>query len=182
MIYLISLSSNVASARLDPNDVISQALWLFSGQQLFQRATSRVYRAPTIPEGSGPDYLTAVAVIETECTLAQVQDRLAVIEAAVGDKGPGNEGARVLHLELIAPWPASAREALKLRHVSLGSQILEDLPARADVLVPLNEVAPDWVHPGLGLSVQDLVAALPTQARKRVEDFIPYDAARDVAE
>jgi 2-amino-4-hydroxy-6-hydroxymethyldihydropteridine diphosphokinase len=29
--------------------------------------------------------------------------------------------------------------------------------------LPLADVAPDWVHPTLGRTVQDLIAALPPQ-------------------
>jgi 2-amino-4-hydroxy-6-hydroxymethyldihydropteridine diphosphokinase len=36
---------------------------------------------------------------------------------------------------------------------------------RAFVLLPLAEVAPDWVHPRLGRSVRELIAALPPAQR-----------------
>jgi 2-amino-4-hydroxy-6-hydroxymethyldihydropteridine diphosphokinase len=39
------------------------------------------------------------------------------------------------------------------------------LHARAFVLHPLAEVAPGWVHPTLGRSVEELIAALPPNAR-----------------
>jgi 2-amino-4-hydroxy-6-hydroxymethyldihydropteridine diphosphokinase len=35
------------------------------------------------------------------------------------------------------------------------------LQDRAFVLVPLADVAPDWVHPRTGLSVRQMLAALP---------------------
>jgi 2-amino-4-hydroxy-6-hydroxymethyldihydropteridine diphosphokinase len=36
---------------------------------------------------------------------------------------------------------------------------------RAFVLAPLAEVAPDWRHPLLGLSVAEMLASLPAAAR-----------------
>jgi 2-amino-4-hydroxy-6-hydroxymethyldihydropteridine diphosphokinase len=35
------------------------------------------------------------------------------------------------------------------------------LQDRAFVLVPMADVAPDWYHPVLGLTVREMVAALP---------------------
>jgi 2-amino-4-hydroxy-6-hydroxymethyldihydropteridine diphosphokinase len=39
---------------------------------------------------------------------------------------------------------------------------------RAFVLIPLADVAPDWCHPVLGLTVRQMVDALPPEARKEV--------------
>ena len=43
------------------------------------------------------------------------------------------------------------------------------LHERAFVLVPLADVAPDWVHPVLGRSVQQMLDDLPQAARDEVE-------------
>lgn len=43
------------------------------------------------------------------------------------------------------------------------------LQDRAFVLVPLADVAPDWVHPRTGQSVRAMLAALPTEDRDAVK-------------
>ena len=42
------------------------------------------------------------------------------------------------------------------------------LAERAFVLVPLMDIAPDWVHPVLGLSVRQMCAALPAADRDQI--------------
>lgn len=181
MIYLIALSSNVASPRLDPKDIISQALWLFSGEGLHQRTVSDVFLAPMLPEGEGPDYLTSVAVIETEWPLGDLALRLRKIEAALGDHGPNSGGARVLRLETIGPWPATSRDLMALRGAGQAA-LLPNLAGRADILVPLAEVAPDWQHPELNRSAAELLAACSHVDRGRIVPYIATDSACDVAE
>ena len=43
------------------------------------------------------------------------------------------------------------------------------LQDRAFVLVPLADVAPDWVHPRTGLTVRQMLAALPAADRDAVK-------------
>jgi 2-amino-4-hydroxy-6-hydroxymethyldihydropteridine diphosphokinase len=42
------------------------------------------------------------------------------------------------------------------------------LQDRAFVLVPLADVAPDWVHPMLGMSVREMCGRLPAAERAEV--------------
>ncbi len=74
--------------------------------------------------------------------------------------------ARVLDLDLVAcNDDVLASPGLVLPHPRLHQ--------RAFVLMPLREVAPDWVHPVLNTSVDDLIAALPPgQAIKPGEDLL----------
>jgi 2-amino-4-hydroxy-6-hydroxymethyldihydropteridine diphosphokinase len=43
------------------------------------------------------------------------------------------------------------------------------LQDRAFVLVPLADVAPDWAHPRTGLTVRQMLAALPDSERDAVK-------------
>lgn len=72
--------------------------------------------------------------------------------------------ARVIDLDLIAYGRDLLREedGIQVPHPRMAE--------RAFVLLPLRDVAPDWVHPVLGRSVGDLVAALPDDQQIRKQD------------
>jgi len=144
-------------------------------------AVSRFFRTPAFPPGSGPDFVNAAAALRLPGAPEQVLARLHAIEAEFGRSRAARWSARTLDLDLLAigdqvlPDHATqarwrALESAQARQNAPDRIILPHprMQERAFVLVPLADVAPDWRHPLLGLSVREMLAALPEAARAEV--------------
>jgi len=89
---------------------------------------------------------------------------------------------RTLDLDLLAVGDSVLPDAFvqaRWRDLPLAAQIGHTpdqmilphprLQDRAFVLVPLADVAPDWVHPSTGATVRQMLAALPQEDRAGVQ-------------
>ncbi len=107
--------------------------------------------------------------------------RLHAVESQFGRKRVQRWGMRTLDIDLLAfgdsvlpdpethdfwrKMPAESQVGTTPETLILPHPRLQD---RAFVLVPLADVAPDWVHPRTGLSVREMLAALPQADRDAV--------------
>lgn len=125
-------------------------------------AHSPLYRSPPLGPGGQPDYVNAVALLETTLDPHQLLDQLQAIEQRHGRERGVRWGPRTLDLDLLlygAQRIASPR--LHVPHPELGK--------RAFVLVPLHDIAPDLQLPGLGPLV-DLLPAPGDGGLERIAD------------
>jgi 2-amino-4-hydroxy-6-hydroxymethyldihydropteridine diphosphokinase len=182
---VIALGSNLGSAGLGRRATLSAALSRLSALGLRPRRVSRFFATPCFPAGAGPDYVNACAVLTVAegegLDPGQLLERLHSVESDFDRLRETRWGSRTLDLDLIAvsdailPDEATYRRWLNLppeqqvkqapQHLILPHPRLQD---RGFVLVPLADVAPDWVHPVLNLSVRQMAAALPQDARDEI--------------
>lgn len=123
----------------------------------------------TAPEGvldQSPFFNTAL-ILETSQEPLALLDELLRIEGAMGRVRLRRWGPRVIDLDLLleASGLTVAHPRLSLPHPRMHS--------RAFVLAPLKEIAPEWRHPVLGLSVQELWEALPPDRLRGVHRLLP---------
>jgi 2-amino-4-hydroxy-6-hydroxymethyldihydropteridine diphosphokinase len=155
----IALGANLPSPAGAPAETLKAALRALGERGARPVSVSRFYRSAAEPPSGQPDFVNAVARVETALGPAALLDLLHAVEAAFGRARGAPNAARTLDLDLL-DW----NEA-----VSGAGPILPHprLHGRGFVLVPLADIAPEWRHPVSRRGVGELVAALPAAAIPR---------------
>ena len=180
---LIALGANLPFEAAPPAQTLRMAAEALRQAGLSSLHLSPLYATPCFPAGAGPDYVNAAATAsipsgwDAPRTLALLHE----VEARFGRTRETRWGMRTLDLDLVAfgsavaPDPATFAawrdlDPARQRQETPDRLILPHprLQDRAFVLVPLNDVAPSWVHPVSGQTVSAMLAALPVADRAEV--------------
>lgn len=122
---------------------------------------SSLYRSAPV-DASGPDFVNAVAALETDLAPAALLGRLQAIEHAFGRERPYRHAPRTLDLDLLLHGELCIdTPTLQVPHPRLRQ--------RAFVLRPLLELSPGCVAPGLGPLI-DHLAGVAGQVIERLGD------------
>ncbi|MBJ2150375.1 2-amino-4-hydroxy-6-hydroxymethyldihydropteridine diphosphokinase [Paracoccus sp. IB05] len=181
---VIALGANLPFADMFPVETLRSALTAISEDALTISGASSFWSTPCFPRGAGPDYVNAIILthVDVRTDPAMILTILHRIEAKFGRERQERWGGRTLDLDLIA-WGDSVLPDVETqglwRNLSAAEQaqrapdqlILPHprMQDRAFVLVPMAEILPDWRHPLLGLTVREMLAALPEEDREAVK-------------
>ena len=139
VIAYVGIGANLGDARANVLDAVER-LRRLPGAAL--DAVSSLYRTAPI-DSSGDDYINAVARLRTTLPAQELLEALFAIEQAHGRERPYFNAPRTLDLDLLLYGQEQiATPTLTVPHPRMH--------LRAFVLMPLLELAPDLVLPGLG--------------------------------
>lgn len=123
------------------------------------RAASSLYCTAPL-DATGPDYINAVAWLDTGLTPIDLLAQLQALEQRAGRERPYRNAPRTLDLDLLLHGDAVRNDpVLTLPHPRMHQ--------RAFVLVPLAELCPDLQVPGQG-RLPDLLRGLDSQPIRRL--------------
>jgi 2-amino-4-hydroxy-6-hydroxymethyldihydropteridine diphosphokinase len=182
-LVLIAFGANVAVGGRELEAVLLSAYADLAKAGLLDNRLSRRYVTPCFPPGAGPDYVNAVAAfsVGADWDAARILALLHEIEARNGRSRAQRWGARSLDLDLLALGDLVLPDAATQDHwrqlapadqarLAPDQLILPHprLQDRTFVLVPMADVAPDWRHPRLNLTVTEMLARLDPADRAAV--------------
>ncbi|MDX8408621.1 MAG: 2-amino-4-hydroxy-6-hydroxymethyldihydropteridine diphosphokinase [Mariprofundales bacterium] len=132
-------------------------------------ACSSLYRTVAVGPGEQPDYYNAACALEVAMPADALLQRLHAIEHQFDRVRQLRWGARTLDLDLLAYGQMTSNDpALVLPHPRLHQRMF--------VLAPLGEIASDWQHPQLQVTVRVLKQRLMAQGEPDVAPLLPQAA------
>lgn len=178
---VVAFGSNQTSSLGKPLEIIELACATLSRRIGHPVRKSRMYRTPAFPAGAGPDFVNAAAAFETNLSPIEVLSICHDIENVAGRTREVRWGQRTLDIDLIAFGDTFLPNLTVHQHwrdlpLTQQTQQTPDqlivphprLQDRAFVLVPMMDVAPDWVHPILKITPRQMLNALPEAEKASV--------------
>ena len=118
--------------------------------------SSSIYETAAWGMEDQPAFLNQVVELESNMNPWEMMTTMLKIEEAMGRKREEKWGPRLIDLDLLAYGDNRITTGLlKLPHPELKN--------RKFVLVPFREIAPRWVHPVSGKSINELLENTPDQ-------------------
>ena len=147
---LIGLGANLSSPEYGlPKATLTAALDAIAAAGIQITALSRWYSTAPVPVSDQPHYVNVVAALETDLDAPALLTALHEIEIAFGRVRGERNASRVIDIDLLDYNGQESENWPLLPHPRMVE--------RAFVLVPLQDIAPNWQHPVTGVRVAELV-------------------------
>jgi 2-amino-4-hydroxy-6-hydroxymethyldihydropteridine diphosphokinase len=169
-IAYIGMGGNVPSAAGEPAATLAAAVARLSALGRVMRR-SRLYSTAPVGFADQPRFVNAAVALETELSPRELLDGLLGIEREFGRDRTNAvpNGPRTLDLDILLYGQQVLHEpVIEVPHPRLAE--------RAFVLVPLSEIAPDAVVPGLNRCVKELLEGLYANAARKTDAVTAIDS------
>ena len=154
LMKLIAFGANLSSDFGTPEQTLYKALEVLPARGVGVLRVSSLWLSAHVPISDQPWYHNGVAEIDASFDPHGLLKVLKSIEEEFGRVTRERNAARVLDLDILAfDDVVMDGDSLQIPHPRAHE--------RAFVLYPLNEIAPDWVHPVSGLTPSQMIADLP---------------------
>ena len=166
-VYL-SLGANLGNRHAN----ILQALQYVQTRTSIKKLSS-FYETEPVGYSDQPKFLNITCRLETELSPADLLHFLKWIEKRMGRQAAFRNAPRPIDIDILL------YDELILKNLDLQLPHPR-LPERAFVLVPLEEIAPDLVHPGLHITVRELLNRVDATGIERMDQSLKLRNENDI--
>jgi len=178
---LVGLGGNLPSPYGSPRDSLREAIAKLSKSGLEGLEVSSLYRTAPVPAAEQPDFLNCVLAARTALSPENLLSLFKETEKEFGRQTSDRWSSRTLDVDLLAYsssilpsreiWDQVTYSKDATAYVEAVTVPHPRLHKRAFVLLPLMEIAPQWIHPCLKQSVKEMAksAKVKLQARNVVK-------------
>lgn len=168
---LVALGANLPSRFGNPEQTLGAAYAALEARGVRISMASRIWVTEPVPKSDQPHYRNAVICVDSSLPACDLLRSLHEIEDEFGRVRSERNAARVLDLDLLAyddltMGVGDGSDEMVLPHPRMHE--------RAFVMAPLCDFVPDWVHPVLKKTAQELLDALN-------DEGLIYPIERDAA-
>jgi 2-amino-4-hydroxy-6-hydroxymethyldihydropteridine diphosphokinase len=169
---LVGLGANSPGPWGSPAETLKRALRELERRGITVEAVSHLYETAAMGAARQPPYVNQAALLATSLPAPALLRLLKQIEAQAGRRGGRPWGARTLDLDIIdyKGMIMNLSGSRKTMPRALVRLVLPhpQLELRPFVLRPLLDIAPNWCHPVLKLSAEELWRRVKKQGQGSV--------------
>jgi 2-amino-4-hydroxy-6-hydroxymethyldihydropteridine diphosphokinase len=122
--------------------------------------TSSIYQTAAWGKKDQPDFLNQVVVAETKLSAAEILSEILSIEEKMGRVRTEKNAPRIIDIDILFfNDDITIQKNLVVPHPEIQN--------RRFVLVPLNELSPNYIHPLLNKTIHQLLSECPDELNVR---------------
>ncbi|MBT4485646.1 MAG: 2-amino-4-hydroxy-6-hydroxymethyldihydropteridine diphosphokinase [Candidatus Latescibacteria bacterium] len=160
----LGLGSNIGNRFENLNEAVRL---LNEAAEIRVMNVSKIYETVPVGGPEQPDYLNAAVEIETTLEPATLYQQCSTIERALGRVRMERYGPRIIDIDIVLYEQLVVKtDDLNIPHPQMHE--------RAFVLCPLADLAPDCVHPVLGLTVSELLECVNQSGVQKIDKRVTH--------